>query len=128
MPILTDWYNGDKTIIRSIHKGTWTLNDYYENVVLLETMRQSVSHPIAIFLDFSESKTLPSNMLSAGQQAERVYSEQIVSTYIFGLDMYHRIIGNMFMKLFPKVGNRMVLANSLEEALEKAQVKLKQTT
>jgi len=128
MPIITRWYDDEKMMLYAVHEGKWTLGEYYENVALMQTMREEVTHPIVIIISFANSDSLPPNMLSSGRQAERLANDQILASVVYGLDMYHQIIGKMFMKLFPKIGSRTVFVNTLEEAVEQAQDKLKHLT
>jgi hypothetical protein len=127
MSITSEWYNEDKTILIIKYDGDWTLEEYYKNYEVANTMLYSVDHGVVSIADFSTSGPLPSKFLSVGKHSERSRAENNLQIVIFGLNRYMEVIAGMFQRIFPRIAGNMKIVSSLEEALDEAHATLSQT-
>lgn len=120
MPINTSWYNEQETIIYIQYQGSWSLEEYHGNIDLTSSMVAEKSHPVVIITDFTKSGAIPPRILSAGKHSETASPDNVLATYIFGLDRYMEMLAKMFQKMFPKSTKGLTFVGSLSEAVEKA--------
>jgi hypothetical protein len=118
MPITTNWYNTEKTILYIKYTGVWTLAEYHENIALNAKTIKEQSHWVVTIGDFSEGQAVPSRFLSSGQHSENITPSNNAGMILFGLNTYMALLAKMFAKVFPKSTQGMVIASNQNEALE----------
>ena len=120
MPITSEWYNDERTIIWVKYDGVWTLEDFYWQYDVTVEKIQSVQHPVITILDFSTSGPLPNAFLSVGKYVEKARAQNNPKTIILGINHYLEILIKIFQNVVPKVTQQIKVVNTLEEALEEA--------
>ncbi|MCU0511572.1 MAG: hypothetical protein MUE40_03285 [Anaerolineae bacterium] len=70
MSVHPEWDNPEKTIIRHIFSGNWTIDEIRRSAAEAWQMMRTVEHPVHAILDMSQVNTLPSGGVLA--QANRI--------------------------------------------------------
>jgi hypothetical protein len=65
------WDNDERTIIRHVYEGKWTLEEYYALIDQNYNEIDSVNHRVDIINDLREMSGVPSNMTTAIRYAAR---------------------------------------------------------
>lgn len=128
MPVLSEWFSVDQTILFIKYDGRWTLDDYYANFQIANDMIRGVEHPVVTIIDFSSSGPLPLRFLTVGGHAERNRAGNSLQIIIFGLSGYMETIARTFTRIFPQASQGMRVVSSREEAIEQAQAVLEADT
>lgn len=71
MSIQAIWDNEEKTIVRHIYEGKWTLEDYYGLIDAHRAMLKDLDYEVDIINDLRSAGLAPSNMASAIKYAAR---------------------------------------------------------
>jgi hypothetical protein len=124
MPVTSEWYNDEKTILMIKYDGVWTLDDYYQNFKVATDMMETVEHNVVTILDFSSSGQIPVQFLTVGNHSERARAKNNIQIIIFGVNRYMEVLAGMFQRIFPNATRDMKIAGSLEEAIRTAEATL----
>jgi len=127
MPIESEWFNDDKSILYIKYIGKWTLAEYHQNINLNSSMIRQQPHAVVCIIDFSQVGIIPDKFLSSGQHSETIVNDNNIGNILFGLTPYLKMIAQMFMKMFPKTSRGLMIASDREEAIQTAH-KLLQTS
>lgn len=125
MPINTEWYNNEQTILHIAYIGNWTLTEYHENIVINSQMISDQAHHVITLADFSQSGAIPSRFLSSGAHSENIVPANNVGIILYGINTYMAMLAKIFSKVFPKSSAGMMIASNEEEALQMAHTVLK---
>ncbi len=127
MPITSNWYNEEKSILYVQYEGNWSLEDHYKAIDTNSSMIGSVSHPVVAICDFSKSGPIPPQFLTSGRHSEHITPENASQVILFGINRYMEIIAKMFQKMFPKSTRGLFVASSLSESIAQAFKTLNET-
>ena len=125
MPIKTEWYNDEKTILYIAYHGNWTMTEYHENIAFNSQAIREQAHGVVTIADFSESGAIPSGFLSSGSHSENIVPKNNAGMILFGINSYMAMLAKVFSKVFPKSTQGMMIASTQEEALQMAHTLLK---
>lgn len=120
MPITSEWYDTEKTIMIIKYDGTWTLDDYYQNFKIAVEEIQRVEHHVITLIDFSSSGPIPTAFLTVGNHSERARAKNNVQIIVFGINHYMEVLAKMFQRIFPRVTRGMKVVSNMDDALEAA--------
>jgi hypothetical protein len=128
MGIRVEWDNLEKTIIRHIYEGTWTIDDYYGLIDENYAQIDSVDHRVDIINDLRDMAGTPPNMVPAIRYAARKAHEReginvmVASTrYVQMLvDAIDRAVGKPTMVIHTRTMEeaREIIAKSRTEQVE----------
>ncbi|MCU0515171.1 MAG: hypothetical protein MUE40_21670 [Anaerolineae bacterium] len=121
MPITSEWYNAEKTILYARYDGHWTLEDYYHNYATAARMMREVGHPVVAITDFSTSGPIPPSFMTVGNYSDRTRAPNNIKVIVCGVNAYLRILRDIFSRMFPGVMRDMILTDTLEQAIREAQ-------
>ncbi len=117
MPIQVSWGDPQKTIALSSFGETWTLEDAHNMIDEMYKLTTSVDHTVHTVMDFSNSRTSPTQLMSVGQHVmKRKVPNSGISVIVKAnsfLKVMTQLIGKLFVKESP-----MYTADSLEEAFQ----------
>jgi hypothetical protein len=116
MPAIVGWENAEKTIIRQQLTGDWTFEEYTNSAKETQMLTGSVAHTVHVIIDFTETKSYPTKMLSVGSSLDRNLPANQGVVVVIQVPAYIRALFEVMGKLYPKVTQNSFEANSLEEA------------
>jgi hypothetical protein len=124
MPITTEWYNPEKTILLATFDGNWSLDDYHAFLEESSELILSVEHKVVSIIDLSTSGPPPARILSTGHRMERLDTSKNRQTIILGMSRQLEMVIAMFQRIFPKLIRDVVVVGTWEEAISLAEASL----
>jgi hypothetical protein len=116
MPISVSWDNDDKTTIRYDFNGQWTWDEFRVSSENAFAMTRSVSHTVDSISNFDPTTTLPPNALFQFRRAMTTAPKNRGVTVIVGGALFVRTMVGVFGKLNRQLGERLLLADTLDQA------------
>ena len=115
MGIRVVWDNEQKTIIRHIYEGKWTVEEYY--TLIDENYRQidSVNHQVDIINDLRKMTGVPSNMTAAIRYAARHAHKNEGINVMVGSPTYIKILVDAINKAVGE-HTEVIYTNAIEDA------------
>lgn len=71
MPIVLNWEDDARTILRHTYRGKWTVAEFYEAVDGSRSLLLDVAHPVDLIIDMREGPNPPKGITPAYQYADR---------------------------------------------------------
>jgi hypothetical protein len=65
MPVIVEWHNTEKTIIRYDYVGRWTLAEFYPALAVGQDMIRQQPHTVDCIINLSQSEAFPANNMPA---------------------------------------------------------------
>jgi hypothetical protein len=127
MPIDVEWDNAEKTIVRQTYGREVTYNDYYDGVKKRFELISSVEHPVDLIIDLRGANPNLKGLVSAGRYASRHVPPNQRFVLLVGANLFIRSLVNTFIKILPKVSDKIYFVATLEEARKFLQEKNSQT-
>jgi len=115
MGIRTSWDNENKTILRIEYEGSWTWEDFHKAHDEGNELIKSVSHRVAVIIDVSKSRLIPSGALSRGKHVTENKPANQGMTAVVGANGFIQGLYDLFRKVYRKDFN-LIYVSSLEEA------------
>ena len=117
MGIQVEWDNAEKTIIRHIYEGMWTIDDYYG--LIDENFRQidSVDHRVDIINDLRNMTGMPHNMAPAVRYAARKAHEREGINVMVSSPRYVQMLVDAIDRAVGKP-TQVIYTGTMEEARE----------
>jgi hypothetical protein len=116
MGIHVHWDNPEKTILVETFEGNWTLDDYHRMIDAAAALLAQEDHPVHVICDGTQSKTLPSQMLSGVRYAIKKMPQNQGIVVFVNANMFAKTIINIAKKLTPLLVNTIEYADSVEAA------------
>lgn len=116
MPIKIVWGNDEKTIVTHIYVGKWTLDEFHQAVDENAALMNSVSHPVDMIADLTQSDGLPPRMLSAVGSVLRKTPKNQGMSVVVGADRFVTIMLDVALTIAPKLKSTYRHAPTLDEA------------
>lgn len=119
MGISVAWDNTDRTILRMVCEGYWTLEEFYDANRQLISAMNSTPHQVHVILDTMHSRAVPKGFMTAlrGLRLNSTYPNMGLMISI-GNNAFVRAFVNLFLKIHPKKAADFLMAGSEEEAYE----------
>lgn len=124
--ITIDWGSADKTVLLYTFEERWTIQDLIEALDAGVQVAEKYQHDMDVLVDLTRSgypDLMGSNVFSAfGKAVERSEAHMDKSTQELGLvvvvsqDLIVRSTLSTLLGMYRKIGEKLALANSLEEA------------
>jgi hypothetical protein len=115
MSVAVVWDDDEKSIIRFIFEGSWTLDELYTAFDEQSQMLDSVDHKVDVIVDFRESNAVPEHLIG---NFSRIFQSSGSShpntgmTVLVGVGGFAQILADLFSKFFA----RLPTTTTLEEA------------
>jgi hypothetical protein len=122
MAILVDWHSEARTILHQRFIHTWSTSDYFQVIDRTYRLLGSVEHVVDVVVDFTESTSSPSRVLSsislssASILETRVHPNQRL-VVVLGADSYLKAVFNMWSRILPRAMHNVAYAGNFSEAL-----------
>lgn len=114
MPITTDWYDDDKTIIIHTFTGRWSMRELYTHLEYAADMLDSNSPPRYFISDLRQSEGFPMGLLSEGKRLDDIAGAENTLTIVVGANQLIKVIGNTLQKMGMRLS--FVFVDTLAEA------------
>ena len=118
MPIEIGWDNDEKTVLLLQVIGDWTLSEYYEYYLKAKAMMDTVDHPLCLILDMTETKVVPSRMMSTASFSKKHRAENVELSIFVGASMFVKVLADTMATIVSPRQRRLRFANTVEEARE----------
>lgn len=122
MPIDVFWLNDEKTMLQYDISGSWTWDDLYPKYYEALEMERSVSHFVDIVIDLRESKSIPPNVLTHIKNITDKQPENVGLTVIVSDNRFIKMLMDMGVKAYSKIGQYFRVATTLDEAMQLIQM------
>ena len=119
MSVTVDWDNEDKTAIRYDFEGRWDWNDFRAATTKGFALTRSVTQRVDTISNFYPGAKLPSDALFQFNRAMKGAPANRGVTVIVGGTAFIKNLVGIFTRVHKPLGQRLLLASSLEEARAK---------
>jgi hypothetical protein len=116
MPVQISWFNDEKTVVVYKFLGKWTWTDYHNAIREAYELVKDLSYTVNMVLDFEQSTVLPSNALSNFGASAKTPPRDFDFCVIVTSSRFIEAIVSMFRKVNRRMGQKLVLVRTLEEA------------
>jgi hypothetical protein len=118
MTITVQWDNAEKSIVRYIYEGPWTLNDFNTAYLQARELMDTVDHKVHLIIDVTKSGLLPSNVLARSQSVARRHHPNEGSVVIVGASTFIRSLLEIYQRVYSDLvaPGKFHTAPNLEEA------------
>ncbi len=119
MAITVRWGDSSQTIICYEYVGRWSWAEYQGANDQAVTLARMVDCDIDIIADFRQSFFLPESAMSSFRKSLATSRLKFnVAVLIFENEFFHRLYG-VFRRVYARQSENILIAHSLEEAVEK---------
>lgn len=129
MPVTIDWHDEAKTILRMPISDPWTLAEMNQASEESRKMMSTVSHPVVLIMDASETKGFPKNIFSHyatnTKEADLPRNQEAVIVVVRG-PLLQAFVSTA-KRILPQITKKMHMADTLDKA-EFTIARLRQTT
>ncbi len=116
MGIRAVWDNEEKTIVRHIYEGKWTLADYYGLIDTHRAMLKDLDYEVDIINDLRSAGQTPPNMASAIRYAARNAPKNEGINVMVGADHYIKALIDLVNKTAGVEITEVLHVTTLEDA------------
>ncbi len=116
MPIIPQWENNDKTIIRTQFKDEWTWNNFTLVRTTLLHMIESVPHIVDHIADFQDVEDIPNGALAIGRSIHKSCAHNQGIIVIVGSFPMLKMLYQSLTLAYPATKSNFVLASTSDEA------------
>ncbi|MGF1507196.1 MAG: hypothetical protein ACFB51_19015 [Anaerolineae bacterium] len=115
MPIVSDWFDEDHTILFTQVSEPFTWDDYSQNIDRLLALLDSVTHPVILLTDYTQVETIPTGALpQLSVIANLIEHPNFQQFVVYG---HQTAIGQTATRIFERVYGRVDMVEDQEEAL-----------
>ncbi|MCA0458964.1 MAG: hypothetical protein LCI00_33755 [Chloroflexi bacterium] len=100
MGISVVWDNPERTIIRFIYNGQWSLDNFYQALNESHQMMDSVDFRVGIIIDMENSKLVPNGVLSHGKNVSMRKHQNQGKSVIVGAGGLVRTLFDVYRKVY----------------------------
>lgn len=118
MPITLEWYDEDKTILREIYAGNWTVEEHINASNEIYEQIEVVSHPVDVLLDFRQQSRSPAHPISAIRHRERKRNPNQRMTIAISADSFFQALRPVIAVAAPNIGSQLHYVDTVDEALD----------
>lgn len=116
MGIRIVWDDDERTIIRHVYEGDWTLEDYYHLIDENYRLLDEVGHPVYIINDLRAMTSMPQDMAMAIRYAvHKAHPNEVINVMV-GASMYVNMLVDAINKSIKGKVTEVNYVNTLEEA------------
>jgi hypothetical protein len=118
MPIVVQYDNDQRSVIRYEFIGNWTWSDYSQAIKEAHKLAESLPHVANLILDFSRGSSFPSYAMSNFGSSWRTLSQKFRSTVIVSNSLYIEVLVKVFQRMSNIEDNKIVLVRTLADAYQ----------
>lgn len=118
MPIQTDWYNAEQTIIIQQFLGDWTVDDYITNIETTRALVDSVRHTVHIITDMTHQSMPPVKVLTANRWVESHVQDNVGVKVLVNAGHFIENLVRLSRPVMPRTFRDTYFARSVDEALQ----------
>lgn len=116
MPIVVQYDNDYKTVIRYEFVGNWTWGDYGQAITEAHRLTDKFPHVVDLILDFSRSDSIPGYAMTNVATSLGALSRKFRVTLIVSDSPYIDTLIKVYRRIFTSRDRGIVLVKSLAEA------------
>jgi hypothetical protein len=116
MGITVQWDNDEKTVIRYDFRGYWDWAEFREKAEEAFAMTRSVSYKVDTISNFTHGTSIPRDAMFQFQRIMTNAPTNRGVNCIIGISQFIRILVTVFSQIYTKLGERLIIADSLEHA------------
>jgi hypothetical protein len=116
MGITVQWDNEEKTVIRYDFRGYWDWAEFREKAEEAFAMTRSVSYKVDTISNFTHGTSIPRDAMFQFQRIMTNAPENRGVNCIIGISQFIRILVTVFSRINTQLGERLIIADSLEHA------------
>jgi hypothetical protein len=118
MPVVVEWDNRQKTIMRMTVAGRWTWDEMYRSHDAGERLLNGTQHPYDVIIDWSKSEDIPPAAITSAKSMLDVRSPYIRATVFVGANRPLRSLWRIFCRIYTRFVSRntFLFADTVEEA------------
>jgi hypothetical protein len=116
MPVRVSWDDEKQSVVRMEFTGKWSWDEMYKATEESVKLRKSKSYQCALIMDMMDGMHIPSGALTHMRNAMSMSSEDREVTVVVTDKQFVKTLATMFMKLYKKLGDKLVVVESLPEA------------
>ena len=123
--IVTEWADDSKRVICIRFTSPFTREEYEQMNVQKVQMMKTVTHPVALILDVSRTRTVPTDLFMEFRRSAQwvIETEQLEQVVLAHSSVFIRSLLLMMVEMYPQISHKLKLAKSVEEARELLQKK-----
>lgn len=121
MPLITEWDNDQKTIMRVTYQPGWTWNEMEANLSIEKGYLDSVDHPVDVIADF-RGTTLPPGAIARLPKiaSSPPYTHRNSGIVIMvGSPAFMEEVVSIYRRVFGQAGAKLTMVHDLDEARAK---------
>ena len=117
MPVIVEWDDPEKTIIRMSMVGRWTWDEAYEAQVRGDEMILEVKHAVGAIIDLRESTSIPLAAMANARSMNQKQNPYTKVTVFLGANPFFVSLWNVFKKVYGALqkSQSYTFVNTLEE-------------
>ncbi len=116
MPVLVDWDDSEKTILRYRFEGHWTWDELYVTYERGVSLNNSVPHRVDTLADLTQSKGLPGNAAAQFRKLTTLPQSNTGLIVIVGGGALITALLNAFKTVYRRGAEKYFQVNRLEQA------------
>lgn len=116
MGIKVLWENQERTVIRQVLKGRWTVEEYLHSAEKIYKLLNGLPHTVHIIADARESDGVPANFLSIARQLDELVAENQGLVLIIAANPHSRTIVEAARKIAPRATRNMHYVDNITTA------------
>jgi len=123
--IVTEWADDSKRVICIRFTSPFTREEYEQMNVQKVQMMKSVTHPVDLILDVSQTRTIPTDLFMDFRRSAQwvIETKQLENLILAHSNVFIRSLAAMIIEMYPQISHKLRLAKSVEEARELLQKK-----
>jgi len=116
MGITVQWDNDEQTVIRYDFTNNWNWVEFQERVKEVFAMTASVDHTVDTISNFLPGANIPKDAFFQFRRAMVNAPKNRGITVIVGASLLIQTLVKVFSRIYTSLGERLILADSLEQA------------
>ncbi|PJF20826.1 MAG: hypothetical protein CUN56_14205 [Phototrophicales bacterium] len=118
MGIKVHWENQERTIIRQVLKGRWTVEEYLHSAEKIYKLLNGLPHIVHLIIDARESDGIPANFLSIARQLDQLVANNQGLVLAIIPDPHSRTIVQAARRIAPKATRDLHYVDHLSDAYQ----------
>ncbi len=117
MSIMVDWDNPERTILRFVYHGKWTLDEFHASCNRSDAMMAEVDYKVHIILDMRHSNLLPEGFIRVLRGMPKRSHPNTGTIVLVGANLFIRTFTNAVSNLLARQTTvPFLLTETLDEA------------
>ncbi|MEZ4670324.1 MAG: hypothetical protein R3E39_20650 [Anaerolineae bacterium] len=118
MPLKSEWLDSQKSIICCTGTNTWSWGEYHKALDEIVILAKTTDHRVDLIIARGENSRPPKgSQMPHFQRATRIMPSNVSLITVTGANLLARTIVNIFTKLNPSTGPKVILVESVDDAV-----------